>query len=99
VGKDGIIKIDVEKAASPGFLAVHVLDNGCGIPAHIMPYIFDPFFTSKAPGKGTGLGLSVSHGIVNMHGGRINASSEEGKYSRFTVMLPTTDIPADINRP
>jgi len=99
VGKDGIIKIDVEKAASPGFLAVHVLDNGCGIPAHILPYIFDPFFTSKAPGKGTGLGLSVSHGIVNMHGGRISVSSEEGKYSRFTVMLPTTEIPADINRP
>ena len=99
VGKDGIIKIDVEKAASPGFLAFHVLDNGCGIPPHILPYIFDPFFTSKAPGKGTGLGLSVSHGIVNMHGGRINVSSEEGKYSRFTVLLPTTDIPADINRP
>jgi signal transduction histidine kinase len=98
VGKDGIIKIDVEKAASPGFLAVHVLDNGCGIPAHILPYIFDPFFTSKAPGKGTGLGLSVSHGIVNMHGGRISVSSEEGKYSRFTVLLPTTDIPADMNR-
>ena len=99
VGKDGIIKIDVEKSASPGFLAVHVLDNGCGIPPHILPYIFDPFFTSKAPGKGTGLGLSVSHGIVNMHGGRISVSSEEGKYSRFTVLLPTTDIPADINRP
>lgn len=98
VGKDGIIQIDVEKASSPGFLAVHVLDNGCGIPAHILPYIFDPFFTSKAPGKGTGLGLSVSHGIVNMHGGRINVSSEEGKYSRFTVLLPTTDIPADISR-
>jgi signal transduction histidine kinase len=99
VGKDGIIKIDVEKSASPGFLAVHVLDNGCGIPPHILPYIFDPFFTSKAPGKGTGLGLSVSHGIVNMHGGRINVSSEEGKYSRFTVLLPTIDIPADIKRP
>lgn len=99
VSKDGIIKIDVEKSASPGFLAAHVLDNGCGIPPHILPYIFDPFFTSKAPGKGTGLGLSVSHGIVNMHGGRINVSSEEGKYSRFTVLLPTTDIPADINRP
>lgn len=99
VDKDGIIKIDVEKAASSGFIAVHVMDNGCGIPPHVMPYIFDPFFTSKAPGKGTGLGLSVSHGIVNMHGGRINVSSEEGKYCRFTVMLPTTEIPVAINRP
>jgi len=99
VDTDGIIKIGVERASSPGFVAVHVEDNGCGIPSHVLPYIFDPFFTSKAPGKGTGLGLSVSQGIVNIHGGRINATSEEGKYSRFTVLLPTTDIPADINRP
>ncbi|UCH22227.1 MAG: HAMP domain-containing protein [Deltaproteobacteria bacterium] len=96
--KDGKIKIDVENATSPGFLAVHVLDNGCGIPSHIMPYIFDPFFTGKEVGKGTGLGLSVSHGIVNMHGGKINVTSEEGKYTRFTVLLPSTDIPADIKR-
>ena len=98
VDKDGKINIAVEMAASPGFLAVHVLDNGCGIPAHILPYIFDPFFTAKEPGKGTGLGLSVSHGIVNMHGGQIKVSSEEKKYTRFTVLLPSTDVPADIKR-
>ncbi len=98
-GKNGRIKIDVEKALSPGFLAVHVLDNGCGIPAHILPYIFDPFFTAKKPGKGSGLGLSVSHGIVNIHGGRIKVDSEEGRYTRFTVLLPTMDKPADIKRP
>lgn len=94
-GEDGLIKIDVEKASVPGFLAVHVLDNGPGIPEHNLPYIFDPFFTSKAPGKGTGLGLSVSHGIVNIHGGRLTVSSEEGKYCRFTVLLPTIDIPLE----
>jgi signal transduction histidine kinase len=99
VGKNGQIKIDVEKDASPGFLAVHVLDNGCGIPEHILPYIFDPFFTAKGPGKGTGLGLSVSHGIVNMHGGRITVASEEGKYTRFTVILPAIDIPVTIKQP
>lgn len=98
VAKDGLIKIGVEKSASPGFLAVHVFDDGCGIPPHIMPFIFDPFFTSKAPGKGTGLGLSVSQGIVNIHGGRISVSSEEGKYCRFTVLLPSTEIPVDIGR-
>ena len=95
LAKDGAVKIDVEKAASPGFLAVHVLDNGGGIPAHILPYIFDPLFTLKAPGKGTDPGLFVSHGIVSMHGGRINVSTEEGKYCCFTVLLPTTDISAN----
>lgn len=99
VDKEGKIQIEVEKADSPGFLAVHILDNGCGIPSHIMPYIFDPFFTGKEKGKGTGLGLSVSHGIINMHGGKISVTSEEGKHTRFTVLLPSTDIPADISRP
>jgi signal transduction histidine kinase len=98
VQKYGEIKIDVEKADSHGFLAVHILDNGCGIADHILPYIFDPFFTAKKPGKGSGLGLSVSHGIVNIHGGRIHVESEEGKYTRFTVLLPTVEMPADISR-
>ncbi|MFC1798790.1 sensor histidine kinase [Thermodesulfobacteriota bacterium] len=96
VEKDGKIKINVEKSASPGFLSVHVLDNGCGIPGHVIPYIFDPFYTGKEPGKGTGLGLSVSQGIVNMHGGRINVDSEVEKFTRFTVVLPSKEVPADI---
>ncbi|MDI6789209.1 MAG: ATP-binding protein [Thermodesulfobacteriota bacterium] len=88
VGKNGKIEIRVENAPTPGFLAVHVQDNGCGIPGHILPHIFDPFFTTKSVGKGTGLGLSVSQGIVTKHGGRIKVASEEGKSTTFTVMLP-----------
>ena len=96
VGKDGIIKISLEQADTPGFLSVKVEDNGCGIPSYILPNIFDPFFTTKGPGKGTGLGLSVSHGIVNIHGGQISIESEERKYSRFTVILPSLNVPADL---
>jgi two-component system, NtrC family, sensor kinase len=92
VDKGGRIKISVEKTYPPGFLAVHVEDNGGGIPAHVLPYIFDPFFTTKSPGKGTGLGLSVSKGIVTRHGGRIDVSSQKGVYTRFTVIIPATDV-------
>lgn len=95
VDKDGEIKIVVEKDAAPGFLAVHVENNGAAIPAHVLPYIFDPFFTTKAPGKGTGLGLSVSRGIVTRYGGRINVSSREGAVTRFTVLIPSTDVVSD----
>lgn len=98
VDKNGKIKISIEKADSPGYLAVHVEDNGCGIPVHAMPHIFDPFFTTKATGKGTGLGLSVSHGIVSMHGGRIDVTSKEGKSTKFTVTLPVMGIPANLKR-
>ena len=94
-GKEGEIKIRVEKGFHPGFLAVHVEDNGPGIPPHILPYIFDPFFTTKPPGKRTGLGLSVSQGIVTQHGGRIDVTNQEGKYTRFTVLIPSTDASPD----
>jgi signal transduction histidine kinase len=94
-GKEGEIKISVEKGAHPGFLSVHVEDNGPGIPPHILPYIFDPFFTTKPPGKRTGLGLSVSQGIVTQHGGRIDVNNQEGKHTRFTVLIPSTDASSD----
>ena len=92
---DGKIKISLEKTHPTGFLAVHVEDNGRGIPAHVLPYIFDPFFTTKPPGKGTGLGLSVTKGIVTRHGGRIEVSSQKGVYTRFTVIVPATGIAPD----
>jgi len=67
---------------------ITVMDTGCGIPAKNLPWIFDPFFTSKEVGKGTGLGLSVSHGIVRAHGGLIEVESTVGKGTTFRVYLP-----------
>jgi len=90
--KDGKIDIHVEKDASPGFVAVHVENIGAVIPRHILSYIFNPFFTTKPPGKGAGLGLSVSQGIVTRHGGRIDVTTRDGRYTRFTVRIPSTDI-------
>jgi signal transduction histidine kinase len=98
VKKDGTIKISLEQADTPGFLAVQVEDNGSGIPAYVLPNIFDPFFTTKGPGQGTGLGLSVSHGIVAIHGGQISIETEEGEYSRFTVILPSLIVPAELKK-
>ncbi|MDR3634175.1 MAG: PAS domain S-box protein [Isosphaeraceae bacterium] len=76
-----------------GNMAVlEVSDNGCGIPADVMPRLFDPFFTTKPVGEGTGLGLSISHGIVNGHGGRIEVESSPQKGSCFRVLLPLKPI-------
>ena len=92
--KGSKIEVLVLPADDPTYVAVKVIDSGSGIPEHILPSIFDPFFTTKAKGSGTGLGLSVSQGIVTKHGGRIRASSQEGKGATFTVTLPITTIPA-----
>ncbi len=74
---------------APGpYVLIAVADTGAGIPAHVMERIFDPFFTTKGPGKGTGLGLSTVIGIVQQHGGFVDAVSEPGLGSQFRVYLP-----------
>jgi two-component system, NtrC family, sensor kinase len=69
---------------------VEVTDTGVGIKKEHLPRVFDPFFTTKRVWSDVGLGLSVSYRIVTDHGGRIEAASEEGQGSSFTVTLPKT---------
>jgi two-component system, cell cycle sensor histidine kinase and response regulator CckA len=81
--------------AQPGpFVRISVEDTGSGIPAHLIDKVFDPFFTTKPPGKGTGLGLSTVLGIVQSHGGFIQAYSEAGQGTKFTVHLPAVTADA-----
>jgi CheY-like chemotaxis protein len=54
----------------------------------VLARVFDPFFTTRPVGTGMGLGLSICQGVVASLGGRIQASSEAGKGSRFRVTLP-----------
>jgi signal transduction histidine kinase len=65
-----------------------VADNGSGISPENLERIFEPFFTTRAKDGGTGLGLSISYGIVAGHSGFIEAESQMGKGSTFTVWLP-----------
>jgi two-component system, NtrC family, sensor kinase len=62
-------------------------DTGPGIPADVLPKIFDPFVTTKGS-AGTGLGLSISYGIIREHGGLITADSRPGQGATFTIDLP-----------
>jgi signal transduction histidine kinase len=76
------------RADGANHVAIEIEDNGKGIPADSFTRIFDPFYTTKAPGQGTGLGLSIAYKIVTQHGGRIDVRSELGVGSIFTVRLP-----------
>jgi signal transduction histidine kinase len=66
---------------------ITVEDTGVGIPRENMPKIFESFFTTKAQGQG--LGLSICKKFVEASGGSIEAESEEGQGTTFTVKLPT----------
>lgn len=69
-------------------VSLRFMDTGCGIAKNTLMKIFDPFFTTKPVGKGTGLGLSICRGIIQQHGGSIQAEGEVGIGSVFTVWLP-----------
>ena len=59
-----------------------------GSPAEARDKLFEPFYTTKAPGEGTGLGLSIAYGIVRDLGGRLEVESTPGEGSRFRVAFP-----------
>lgn len=72
-------------------VAIHISDNGRGIPQEIVSKLFDPFFTTKDVGKGTGLGLSISYQIVvDRHCGKLYCNSVLGKGAEFVIEIPIT---------
>ncbi|HEV2214969.1 MAG TPA: ATP-binding protein, partial [Terracidiphilus sp.] len=84
-----------ESGSAHGWLVVCVQDHGSGIPADVLPHIFDAFFTTKPQGSGTGLGLDIVHRIITQKfKGTIEVKSEPGN-TRFLVRLPLADSRQD----
>ncbi len=75
----------------PGqYVEVVVLDTGVGVNSKDIPYIFDPFYTTKEQGQGTGLGLASVYGAIQQHNGEITVSSELNQGTVFRVHIPLT---------
>jgi signal transduction histidine kinase len=72
------------------FIEIGFRDQGPGIPGHLLPKIFIPFYTTKE--NGTGLGLAISHRIVREAGGTLEVESSEGRGSTFTILLPPSTL-------
>ncbi len=75
---------------TPPMLLLSVRDEGSGIPADVLPKIFQPYFTTKPPGKGTGLGLAIVHRLLKEARGCMHVHSEPGKGTSFNIYLPAT---------
>jgi signal transduction histidine kinase len=84
VGNQG--KIEVAVRREDEFAVVRITDNGKGIAPDSLSKIFKPFFTTRK--EGTGLGLPLAKGIVELHQGRIEVTSEQGHGAQFDVWLP-----------
>jgi two-component system NtrC family sensor kinase len=71
--------------------SLDIIDSGTGIPKENLDRIFEPFFSTKAPGKGTGLGLFVSRDIVEKFGGKLTVESKLGEGTCFSLRIPNQD--------
>jgi signal transduction histidine kinase len=81
-------KIGVTGFEDSDNVIVRISDNGSGIPQDKINQIFNPFYTTKAPGKGTGLGLFIVKQIVEKNKGTILVESEAGVGTTFTLKFP-----------
>ena len=69
-------------------IKIEITDTGYGIPEENLPYLFEPFFSSKPEGKGIGLGLSIVYEVIDEHNGSIEVESEVDKGTTFIIKLP-----------
>ena len=82
----GRLRVCSTRTQEPQGVRLAFADNGSGIPPDELPYLFEPFHTTKE--TGLGLGLYISQGIVQDHGGRIEVESQERVGTTFTLWLP-----------
>ncbi len=68
------------------FIGIEISDTGCGIPEGNLEAIFDPFFSTKP--DGVGINLTTAHRIIKEQGGTIQVSSQQGKGTSFSILLP-----------
>jgi two-component system sensor histidine kinase KdpD len=82
--------IEIQARLIEGDLQINILDRGPGIPTRDLERIFDKFYRVQHPGnvRGTGLGLSICKGIVEAHGGSIEAKNRAGGGTIITIVLP-----------
>jgi two-component system, NtrC family, sensor kinase len=88
----------VEKRSNPtvqirtwheaGTIRLEIVDNGKGLDPGVALRLFQPFVSTKTTGRGSGMGLSICRAIIEGHGGTIEAVSQRGSGTRFTVSLP-----------
>jgi signal transduction histidine kinase len=86
MSEGGLLSISTLQDDEKGGVVLKVSDTGPSINPKILPYIFDPFVTTKE--GGTGLGLAISYDIVQRHHGSIEVDSQAGKGTTFAVWLP-----------
>lgn len=80
--------IEIEGYSDCMVMVIEIRDSGAGIPNENLPYIFEPFFSTRKELGGSGLGLAITKKIIERHNGSIDVRSQPGRETVFTVRLP-----------
>ena len=85
--RDRLLNVE-SMSNTPPLVKFWVRDDGPGIPAEVLPKIFQPYFTTKGPRQGTGLGLSIVQRLIKEANGALHVHTVQGEGTTFTVYLP-----------
>ena len=88
------LKVTLEE--SEGCAVIRITDQGRGIAEKDLPYIFEPFYSTKNGNKGTGLGLAVAYGIIKQHHGKISVENTSEEGTTFKITIPTKNISQEV---
>ena len=89
------VKAEFTKIDEKTFIKISVADQGCGISKEDLPHVLDKFYKANVSVRGSGIGLAVTNEIVNLHSGKLEIDSEEGKGTLVTIYLPVENTPSD----
>lgn len=89
------VKAQFTKYECRSFISIAIADQGCGISKEDLPHVKDKFYKANVSVRGSGIGLAVTNEIINLHGGRLEINSEEGKGTLVTIYLPIENTPTE----
>jgi signal transduction histidine kinase len=88
---DRLLNVESMENTAP-LVKFWVRDTGPGIPAEVLPKIFQPYFTTKGPREGTGLGLNIVQRLIKEGNGALHVRTQLGKGTTFTLYLPGAQL-------
>lgn len=87
------VKAEFSKLEDNDAIKISIADQGCGISKEDLPHVMEKFYKANVSVRGSGIGLAVTNEIINLHKGKLEIDSEEGKGTLVTIYLPVDSAP------
>lgn len=87
------VKAEFSKFNNDNAVKISIADQGCGISKEDLPHVMEKFYKANVSVRGSGIGLAVTNEIINLHKGKLEIDSKEGKGTLVTIYLPIESAP------